>query len=325
MQRRHLLATAAACAVARPLPLAAQQDPGDCKARHSIGDWTYDARLTGDWREDPDAHSESELRRAAHLTATLTRSTVVPGRHNGKRITDIGEMDLVLVFPPGRDNIPDVKFSPGGVGLETGERISAPELLANDIEMQISVDDTPMGTTSSVDYHLVTLEDLSEPVYRALFDAQEIRLDMTAGGDRVMSAYIDLSGIYFAIENGTGVVIDKLIRTVRKDGFCSEEVDCVMTTAAVGLLGRADDCFELTQMRRLRAQFGGAEPQVLSDYVTSSRRILSQPPTPARRAAILAFWALVVIPAAALARVGAMRAARGVYLRGFSLLRRLLA
>lgn len=103
----------------------------------------------------------------------------------------------------------------------------------------------------------------------------------------------------------------------------ADSLQCVMTTATVDMLGRPDDGFELTAMRRLRAHFGH-QTDVLADYVTTSRALLARPRTVGFRLALLAFYATTILPTTALVRIGALGAARATYLTGFAALKTVL-
>ncbi|MEM1079254.1 MAG: hypothetical protein AAGI09_12055 [Pseudomonadota bacterium] len=97
---------------------------------------------------------------------------------------------------------------------------------------------------------------------------------------------------------------------------------CVMTSAAVDLLGRPDDCFELSQMRRLRARFP-ERSDVVEAYIHASNDLLARGQSLALRSAILIFYALIVWPTALLVAMGIYRGAGLYYLAGFNLLCRL--
>ncbi|WP_424974470.1 hypothetical protein [Dinoroseobacter sp. S124A] len=97
---------------------------------------------------------------------------------------------------------------------------------------------------------------------------------------------------------------------------------CVMTSAAVDLLGRPDDCFELSQMRALRARFP-ERSDVVEAYIHASNDLLARGQGVALRSAILIFYALIVWPTALLMAARLYRGAGLYYLAGFTCLCRL--
>lgn len=99
---------------------------------------------------------------------------------------------------------------------------------------------------------------------------------------------------------------------------------CVLTTASVDMLGRADDCFELRMMRRLRETYR-QEQALIDDYVAVSNLALAQAPQIVLGPLLLMFWALFVLPTACCVRLGMTRAARRLYLAGFGLFKLALA
>ncbi len=107
------------------------------------------------------------------------------------------------------------------------------------------------------------------------------------------------------------------VNTVKAAGECVS--GCAMTTAAVDLLGRSDDCFELTQMRRLRGSFPEYD-WVVRDYLESSGKLLARP-GPALTFGLLTFYAGVVWPNALLVALGLKRSAGHYYLGGFRVLK----
>ena len=127
-----------------------------------------------------------------------------------------------------------------------------------------------------------------------------------------------VEGLREALDRAPALVAEQVAR-IAAAGKCQIVSPCMMTTAAVGMLGRSDDCFELRQMRRLRAVFGHERP-VLEDYLSASAAVLARLPSRRVAARIMAFYVAVVWPTALLARAGALRGARWWYLRGFALL-----
>jgi hypothetical protein len=98
-----------------------------------------------------------------------------------------------------------------------------------------------------------------------------------------------------------------------------EYVDCFMTTACVGRVGLADDCFELATLRRFRDDVlahmpGGAADIAL--YYRHAPDILRRLKTSGDAAHELArLYARYVLPSALAARLGLNRIARGIYTR----------
>lgn len=106
---------------------------------------------------------------------------------------------------------------------------------------------------------------------------------------------------------------------VEADSVCRSP-GCVMTTAAVHMLGRGDDCFELTKMRALRARFAD-EQAVIDDYVASSYAILNLGMTPAMRFGLMVFYTMIVLPTAVAVQLNRYHFGRRLYLIGFNLLK----
>ncbi|QYX58374.1 hypothetical protein K1T73_08480 [Roseovarius sp. SCSIO 43702] len=326
MHRRALLLSAAAATL--PLPRASRaQELSDCGTRREDGDWTFRASLTGDARDTPQNFTDHQLMQSSRLVAELDRSAAIPGRFVFRDVTSFdGNFRLQFHYPPNK-NIPEVIIAIPYATLDDGSSRTRGEILSTSPTVRIHVDGRDMGSASVTNQMGLSLDAISDPVYRALLDGSEMKAEISISDTTFATVYFDVTGTRDAVATGFVPGLNEMVADIRASAGCMPHAvsPCVMTTAAVGLMGRADDCFELTQMRRLRARFGAAEPRVLDHYVRTSHRILSRPMTRGRRAAILAFWALAVLPTATLARLGAMRAARRTYLAGFAVLDRLLA
>lgn len=137
----------------------------------------------------------------------------------------------------------------------------------------------------------------------------------------VMQAIHRVEGLNDALNAMNQTHIDHVteLQSAGRCGSGSTAQTCAMTTAAVGYLGRADDCFELTQVRGLRTAFP-KYTWVIEDYLFTSATILARP-GPRLTVALMVFYVLTVWPTALLARVGLRKPAGCVYLIGFALLK----
>jgi len=152
------------------------------------------------------------------------------------------------------------------------------------------------------------------------FDAGTAEIVLTSPDGATVETYpVPLSGFAEAWQAGKE---DLERRLAKNPEICTS--DCTMTHAAVHLLGRSDTCFELQQMRALRAAFP-QDAAIVAAYRAQSRRLLAFPGTRFRDAMTLAFYVAGVWPAALATRLGALHLAKHWYLFTFSLLCRAFA
>ncbi len=153
-----------------------------------------------------------------------------------------------------------------------------------------------------------------------LFSGDSLKVT-TKVKDVFLSAEFDLRGLVAAkllaneVVNAHQAKIAQACKVVPIGG-------CVMTSAAVDILGRSDSCFELTQMRKLRAKFP-EQTDIVDAYVTTSHQILTNFTGLRLKIALLLFYGLIVWPTAVLVRLGLYAQARATYLFGFKRLCRL--
>ncbi|MFN7053975.1 CFI-box-CTERM domain-containing protein [Hyphomonas sp.] len=95
--------------------------------------------------------------------------------------------------------------------------------------------------------------------------------------------------------------------------------DCFLTTATCGVIGLADDCWELRTLRRFRDGWLARQPGGAADIA----RYYDEAPQIARRlrrdpaSAVREYWRFI-LPSALAASLGANRAARALYTRGMN-------
>ena len=227
-----------------------------------------------------------------------------------------------------------IRILPTGNG-RIGARIDCPKLVVSTggEKTQIVDKDFLLGRETYLDFHFdggiepearlpnvtsfagISIAQLNDRFTSSLKAANTLELRLVVRDLGVTSAVFDVENLDQALTRAPGAVRDHR-RALIAAGKCKSGGGCMMTTAAVGMLGRADDCFELTQMRRLRAAFGH-ETDVLEAYLTASRHVLSALPSCGVAARVLLFYGAIVWPTALLVRMGAMRAARAWYLGGF--------
>lgn len=206
------------------------------------------------------------------------------------------------------------------LGGKTKRKLSGDILLWRTTRVDFFFDDakTPDARMRDVDTFRISLFRMSRDFQRKLMAAQILYVNFVIADLGVIQMAFRVSGLDKALDLAPGMV-ETHRKTLVAAGGCKASGGCMMTTAAVGMLGRADDCFELAQMRKLRAAFGH-ETEVLAAYLAASRAVLARLPSRAVAARILLFYALAVWPTALLTRVGALKAARRWYLAGFALI-----
>jgi hypothetical protein len=94
---------------------------------------------------------------------------------------------------------------------------------------------------------------------------------------------------------------------------------CFFTTAACNAVGLAEDCFELTMMRRLRdhclVRTAEGRAEVAAYYDVAPPVVAALLSLPDARRRLLRLYAVVILPGALLVRVGLFSAARRLYRR----------
>ena len=105
----------------------------------------------------------------------------------------------------------------------------------------------------------------------------------------------------------------------RSDKACYRSMGCYLTTAAVGAVGLADDCWELRQLRAFRdrhAARGGAGAALVQEYYRIAPAIVRGIGRRSdSRRAWLATWAFGIVPAATAAWLRCDRVALAIYAR----------
>lgn len=200
---------------------------------------------------------------------------------------------------------------PSASSEELSEKRAA---LRGKFPVTVKIDDGPVQTISAATRygksHIALPRDGNH-----LMDGRKLEVRITAMGFE-MTAVFDTRHLSPTIPIARQKANAHAVRAATAGG-CKPA--CVMTSAAVDLLGRRDDCFELTQMRTLRARFPD-RADVVAAYIHASNDLLARGQSFALRSAILLFYALIVWPTALLVAAGLYRGAGLYYLAGFKLL-----
>ncbi len=256
-----------------------------------------------------------------------TFTAIVKSRTAGKTVTWAGEEQSTLL-----SGHPWIAFenAPNNVQMSLQFGVMQDRVLQDAFNAQIEI--TPGTAVFTADGNEVARYDgiksnvFSVPINQtALLEiaarAQVLRLDFYVGVEAPENLFSSqeyaLDGLPNAFAGLAGLQTNHL-KTVADAGSCRS--GCAMTTAAVEMLGRNDTCFELTQMRKLRAAFPDYD-WVVRDYLESSAKLLARP---GRRltVSLMAFYGLVVWPTAVLVALGIRKPAGYFYLGGFALLKK---
>ncbi len=183
------------------------------------------------------------------------------------------------------------------------------------LDFYLDEDTSPARLNEIARFRSIEIAEFS-PQYRArLLNAKTLKLVLNVEGLGTIFGVIGMTGVSASQAQAMALTEDYRA-TLIEAGKCVRGGGCMMTTAAVDYLGRADDCFELTQMRQLRAVYAD-ETDVIDAYIAASTQILSLPGTPWRNLRLITFYLAVVWPTALLVRARLYRAARVTYLAGF--------
>lgn len=274
-----------------------------------------DLKLDGSWRlltrGKADGTVDAYLASRGEVVSMLDAGFGAPGysfatmRHRSLHLRRIAHEKAVHVdyrFPAAGSDAEDWKWEDAGFGETT---------------LRILFDGKPQATVGGQANGTSRFK-VDGPFLPALLAARTMTLYAQGDGRDVVGERFDVAGLGQHFEK-----LEDQRRThalnIEAAGGCKAG-DCIMTSAAVGLLGRPDHCFELTQMRRLRARFPD-KVDVVNDYLGTGARLLAQPTGPLFKAALVAFYAAIVWPTALLARAGLMHAAGYYYLAGFTALK----
>lgn len=223
-----------------------------------------------------------------------------------------GDQNAVLVTLP-RGYLPDATYVSDGFFASQPGKIS------------FVVDGQVAHTSPAGGEHKFKFEPNSE-LFDRVKNGKLIKVSFMIRDQVVSSFEVSLSGYSNALELGEEQA-SHLEKEVSSAGGCEvlsgpvPTGGCIMTTAAVDMLGRKDDCFELTQMRRLRSQYP-EERDTLQDYLNTGERLLRHAPDVRFKVLLFVFYLLVVWPTAVSAYLGKMGLAKSIYLSGFFVFKR---
>jgi hypothetical protein len=111
---------------------------------------------------------------------------------------------------------------------------------------------------------------------------------------------------------------EALAAKLADDECTPPQESCFITTACCEVLGLADDCFELRELRRYRDEVLAERPggaAAIARYYELAPRILARLPDEARSRRLLSVYARFVLPAAVAARLGLNALAYRLYVR----------
>ncbi|WP_424970415.1 hypothetical protein [Dinoroseobacter sp. S76] len=320
--RRQMLQTAAAATVAGPA-LGAEKEYPDCSNLYVISTWLHpelpagtpetvaEFSLTGD-KNDTDILRKPRLAQYSLRRDSVEKAFYVDGRPSEAGISDA---TLTYEFAPDATR-PDrlVITWPFGTSEEMSERRAA---LDGTVPATLKIDGGPARDIAVSMRH--GRSGIALPnAGTHLMDGSAMELQV-AIAEFEMRALFDIRHLSPTIPIAREKATEYATQAVAAGG-CKPL--CVITSAAVDLLGRPDDCFELTQMRKLRARFPERR-DVVDAYIQASNTLLENGEGRALRAAILCFYGLVVWPSALLVAAGFHRSGGLYYLAGFKLLCRL--
>jgi len=321
LSRRKLLSRMGAGSALPLLPGAAlaQTDTPQappCRITRENGDWTIvsnanyfkkDQRTSGNWEVVARAENSTFVFQDYEIKPLSERG--IKGRMT-LRSGASGKVQAKIAFPKGwfiqQSQLPDDSF-----------------LIGREASAQLLIDGSSVGTIGNVrDFeHNANVPDW---LLDHIKSGQVMTVVMRLGEQELSRMELGIAGFDQAWAEAPDLH-QKHRASVQNAQDCQRAAGapCVMTTASVEMLGRDDACFELTQMRRLRARFAH-QTDVLAEYIATSQAILAGTRGTGFKLRLLAFYALVVWPTALLTRLGAMKPARALYLAGFALLRRSL-
>lgn len=330
MKRRAFLANAGAATALTSYPIGASAEDTKgavCSARERFGDWAVSVRVEGDEiRKSAASRSNKELFEASRVQIYYNGHYQKAGSFKGtpikvKNPPDVAMMSLDLEI---KDTQPlKVMLSWPSLQLEDGTELDREELKYDMSYAILNIDGVEHQSYTSGESGKGTGLGYYFPsdLHWDILDAQTVNVEVRLGsGEQLVSGEVEASGLRRKIERATHTAFDRVVADIKAKGSCKPN-KCVLTSAAVETLGRPDDCFELTQMRKLRAEYGAQYPEILTEYVCVSEQILSGRFGVWQRMVLVLFWAFIVLPVSALIYCDKMQSAKALYLWGFGGLR----
>ena len=169
----------------------------------------------------------------------------------------------------------------------------------------------------TVDRGVEYLDISKEKLYELFQNPNPLTVSLFMGKELIYFRQYNIKEVPGLFAYGFPLYTNEAMQYKRKE--CSSSGGCFMTTAACDAVGLADDCWELTTLRRFRDDYLTHQPkgpQTIAEYYKLAPDLLKKiQATPNARHTLLRIYWLDIVPSALLARTGLNRLANWKYHR----------
>jgi hypothetical protein len=192
------------------------------------------------------------------------------------------------------------------------------------VRIAISVDGEPVATASADGFERFRGSD-HDLILEAFRAGRSAILAFVVEGGTSFAGEFSLLGFTRAV--GVASRLRDEMAQLEAANKC-EPLDCFLTEAACGAVGLADDCWELTTLRRFRdhalVALPGGRADVAEYYRLGPSIVAAIAARPDARRRLLALYWTCIVPCCALASIGAADACRRLYRVHFARLQQAL-